>query len=189
MLSLKSVADLSVARLFMRPFTLLVTSMSKIYISKGTELLATSGPKRLVKFNNVCLLFIMGAWVLFFIVLLCCRGFLIQHVFTLKYANIKGTIIIWALYMATESVREIHENSVQVFQKYKILALLTFLSAAIVIISCLFLIKCIGANGAIISLVIGSVFSTIAIIVIFNRVCKTWNASNVENITALHNEN
>jgi O-antigen/teichoic acid export membrane protein len=175
MLSLKSVADISVARLFIRPFTLLVTSMSKIYISKGTELLAVSGPKRLAKFNNVCLIFLLGAWVAFFVIMLGCREFIIEHVFTLKYANIKGTIVLWAMYMATESVREIYENSVQVFQKYKILALLTFLTAVIVIAGCFSLIKSVGANGAILSLVAGSIFSTISIIVIFMKVSKNWS--------------
>jgi O-antigen/teichoic acid export membrane protein len=174
MLSIKSVAELSAARLFIMPFNILLTGISKIYLSKGTQILASSGKRKVLRFNNTFLIPIIIAWLFFFFFLLFFRGFVIEHLFTSKYANISNTILIWAFYILTESISKIYQNTILVFQKYKSLAKISFVSAMIVTIGCFILIKITGENGAIISLLIGSVFSLAYVMIRFRLIYANW---------------
>lgn len=152
---LESTAEIAVARVLLMPFALLISSSQRIFLSQGSSIVHRGDPSKFKKFIVFFLLFFTAGWLLYSSFLFVFSGKIVQLFFTERYLGIRRFIVMWAVSYLVASWRFCVTYSLQVFKEFKALAMYGVITACMVLISSLLLIKLIGPTGAILALVVG----------------------------------
>ncbi len=153
-LGLEKIAEISLARLLLRPVGLFLSSSGNITLAKGAEVLNIKGLARFKMLIMViscflvlvCISYLFGLWILY--------DYLISFLGE-KYGSIQGFLFLWGIFFLVHSLRYPITNALVVCKEFKALAKYDVMSAIITIASCLILTKTFEGYGTIISLIVG----------------------------------
>lgn len=170
-LGLEKIAEISLARLMLKPLVLFISSSNKIILARGAEIVNKGNNRQAFK------KFIFG--ISGFLLLLC-----IAYLFTLsllynsivsligdKYGAISGFVILWGVLYLVQSVRYPMTNALCVCRDFKSLANYGIVSACVTVVLCFMLTKTMGGYGAILSLVVGE---TVLLAFILSRLSRSF---------------
>ncbi len=153
-LDLQDTADISAARLFFMPFGLIVASTQRLILSKGMHA-RDRGGRELGRLLTAFAGLFACVWVAYFGLVLSVQGAVIGKVFTLKYENIGGYVLLWAAVFLVNSMAFLLGQGLQVMGDFKNLSLKNAVSALSLVVCCVALTSGIGPVGSLMSLIAG----------------------------------
>lgn len=170
-LGLNTIAEISFARLLLRPIGFLLNSSGKITLAKGSKDLDIKGFLNFKMFILAISCFLLMVCISYFLGLLFFYDYVIRFIGD-KYGNIQGYVVLWAFFFLIHSLRYSITNALLVCKEFKALAKYGIISAIITIVTCLILIETLEAYGVIISLIVGELALLLCTISKFFSICK-----------------
>jgi len=156
-IGLESTAEVAVARVLLMPFVLLISSSQRIFLSQGSSIMHRQDLSKFKKFILFFLLFFTAGWLMYSTVLFAFSGKIVQLLFTARYLGIRRFIAMWAVSYLIISWRFCVTYSLQVLKEFKALALYGVVSACVVLMSSLLMIKLMGPVGVIVAMAVGEI--------------------------------
>ena len=154
-LGLQATADLSAARLLLMPFGVCISSTQRIFVAKGSQVLAHNGRESLRKLLLAFFAFFSVTWICYGLVLLFFHKVVIASVLTSKYDNIDGYLILMGLFFLVNSYSFLAGLCLQVFREFKNLAMYGLISAISMLALCVYLTSVMGSEGALVAAILG----------------------------------
>ena len=142
------------ARLFIAPFTLMLTAINQVTMPRLAEL-RVHDRSRMIRYG---LTITAGLLVLAVVYAFCAvtfAGVIAPAVLGDKYRNITPLVIVWCVALLFQLLRDGAGILMQVMKKFRALAIANAFSAIVSIVAALALIRWLGASGAILGTVIG----------------------------------
>jgi O-antigen/teichoic acid export membrane protein len=153
-LGLDVIAEISVARMFLRPIGVFLTSSGRIQLAKGAELLHADGPVKLKNFSHAFTLFLLATWAFYVVCLWISYDHLVAF-FGDKYQGIGGYVALWSIFFLVYILRYSKSNALLVLKEFKAMGKYGIISTVVTVIACYALAQSFKGYGALSSLVLG----------------------------------
>jgi len=154
------VAEAAAARLFLTPVAILSTSATKTLMPRWAIALREQGKAAVERVARKVLLILLVIVVVYVAVLLLASDLLTGWLLTPEYQQIGPILALWGGVFFVQAVRTNQSIQLQIAQRFKTLMKANAVSAAVVIVTSLWLISRYGAPGAVGSMLVGEVILT-----------------------------
>ena len=152
-----SVAELSAARLFLAPVSMINTSLNNVLVPQLTNWRSQGQRKSIVHEARKLLILILSFICIYVSLIYLAKGILLEFVFSQNYAEIGPYILAWGAVIFFQVARSNSGILLQVFKKFREIMVANFLSAVFVVIFSFFLIQQFLIMGGIVAQLIGEV--------------------------------
>ncbi|MFZ6656356.1 lipopolysaccharide biosynthesis protein [Undibacterium sp. TJN19] len=162
-LGVAAIADLNASRLILMPIPLAVAAWSRVARPEASRLMAASnwsGLRRLTLFSIAGIELVVIAYVL---VLLAALPWLEAHVISAKYSGLDPMVMLWGGYFAINAARWVGTSWLSSGGAYKEMFFLGSVTLALVMLITYVSIPRLGAQGAILALIIVEIFELIVV--------------------------
>lgn len=144
------------ARIFISPFSFLIPAINKIMIPRLAEY-RQSDPQKMYRISTMITAGLFIFVILYSIILLSSVDFITRIVLGRNDPGIDSLIWIWCIVLAFNMLRTGGSVLLQVMRKFRILTLVNIPSAILAVLTAIFLIRQLGAPGAIWGTAIGEI--------------------------------
>ena len=162
-LGVAAIADLNASRLMLMPIPLAVAAWSRVARPEASRLMAASdwrGLKRLTFFSIAGIELIVLAYVG---LLLLGLPWLESHVISAKYSGLDPLVLTWGAYFAINAARWVGTSWLSSGGAYKQMFYLGSITLTLVLLITAFSIPRLGAQGAILALIVVEIFELIVV--------------------------
>jgi O-antigen/teichoic acid export membrane protein len=120
------------------------------------------------------LILIVASIGVYLVTLLSIKDVAIGFLLTKEYSKLNTLILLWGCLFLAQAFRSNYSALLQVFEKFRAITLLNMASATVVILSSIYLIGKLGADGSIVGMILGEIILSK---LLFDMLKKTISAS------------
>jgi O-antigen/teichoic acid export membrane protein len=156
--SLSETAEINAGKMFLMPIGLLIGGIGRIFLPKGSEILNKGGGHgRLIKLLTITISILIALSILYCVALGLFFKEVVQLTIGNKYSEIGRYFLLWAGVFIAQVIRYPMVSALQVLKKFKYMAFIGAICAAVTLAGCFFGIKMFGGKGVIAALLCGEV--------------------------------
>lgn len=150
-------ADVNAARLFLMPVALLNTSVFRVLMPKWAHYRSENQVQHISSSARKALILIVASIGVYLITLLSIKDVAIGFLLTKEYSKLNTLIVLWGCLFLAQAFRSNYSALLQVFERFRAITLLNMASATVVILSSIYLIGKLGADGSIVGMILGEI--------------------------------
>jgi len=153
--STASVAEANAAKLFLSPIALINVSFGRTLMPRWARMRSEKNIEGIVATARKAA-YAMSAIIVFYVlIILLCKDLIITNFMTKEYQGIGVLIFLWGVWFLIQTNRANSSWCLQVFSKFRQIMTTNMISAVTVVSISFILIAHLGAEGSILSLIIG----------------------------------
>ena len=168
----QAVTAVNAARLLLMPTYLLANGVKGLLVPMSARWLHEEGLRALIRKLGLFIVGIAGLSLLYFAVLWICRNWLVSNVLKKSFVQLDFMLLGWGGLVLINLVRDMYQNVLQARERFRILAVLVAISAAVSIGCMWFAIDRYGLVGALIGMICGESAYLIGILALLWQECR-----------------
>ena len=157
LMTTEEVAEANASRLFLSPISLVIVSISKIYMPRLAILKRSKSVLFLLRKITRVAIFLSCLIMLYGLSLYFVSPYIVE-IFMKGYDNLNSYILIWSFVFLAQAFRVNFSIVLQVIKEFKFVTISMFLSSALLLALSVFMIKGYGVSGSIYALLFGELF-------------------------------